>query len=146
MTDSKGKRKNNLPPNYLGTCPPEKKREIQRMGTEAAARKCRERRRMSMILDIIGSKPVNPGKVTDIADIKSFADINKKNLVALELMMSVAMGMALKGDLKAMEFIRDTTGQKPVERVMDVTDDPAEMSIDALAELLRERRKEDDSV
>ncbi len=42
-----------------------------------------------------------------------------------EAIAAAAFKRTLSGDIKAMEFIRDTCGQKPVEKVMIADVDPA---------------------
>ncbi len=45
-------------------------------------------------------------------------------LTGAELIALTAYNKALSGDVKAMEFVRDTAGQKPVEKVMYADVDP----------------------
>ena len=48
-----------------------------------------------------------------------------KTMTGTEAMAAKAFQAALKGDWKAWELVRDTAGQKPVERVMVADVDPS---------------------
>lgn len=45
-------------------------------------------------------------------------DEDGNNVTGAEALATKAFKCALCGDLKAMEFVRDTAGQKPVDKVM----------------------------
>lgn len=45
-------------------------------------------------------------------------DVDGKKLTGAEAIALTAFQRALGGDMKAMEFVRDTAGQKPIEKVM----------------------------
>lgn len=46
-----------------------------------------------------------------------FVDDNGKKITGAEALALSAFRKALSGDIKAMEFVRDTSGQKPVEKI-----------------------------
>lgn len=56
-------------------------------------------------------------------DIKSFAEFNGKNITVEQAIMLKQLQKALKGDINSAVFIRDTSGQKPVD-VQQVTNVP----------------------
>lgn len=45
-------------------------------------------------------------------------DVDGRKLTGAEAIALTAFQKALGGDMKAMEFVRDTAGQKPIEKVM----------------------------
>ncbi len=51
---------------------------------------------------------------------KEYTDKSGITLDGTTMLMVAAMNKAQKGDMRALEFIRDTVGQKPVERIESV--------------------------
>lgn len=51
-------------------------------------------------------------------------DKNGTVMTGAEAMAAKIFQMALKGDLKAWELVRDTAGQKPIEKVLNANIDP----------------------
>ena len=51
-------------------------------------------------------------------------------------MMSAAVAKAIKGDIKAAEFVRDTIGQKPKEQVEVSSSTAVQQGINKLKDLL----------
>lgn len=49
---------------------------------------------------------------------KGFTDKNGKELTGAEVLTAKLFEQAMKGNVKAFEVLRDTVGQKPVEKVM----------------------------
>ncbi len=56
-------------------------------------------------------------------------------LTGAEILAVAAFRKAASGDIKAMEFVRDTAGQKPVEKVQMKTDVNISDSADRLSDL-----------
>ncbi|MBO5701332.1 MAG: hypothetical protein J6S71_02730 [Clostridia bacterium] len=52
-------------------------------------------------------------------------DGKNKNLTGAEILALTAFRKAMNGDIKAMEFVRDTAGQKPAEKVIVADVDPS---------------------
>ena len=96
----------------------EKQRKIASQGGKAAAKKKAERRSFKECLDILLNK-----KVKDL----DFKDSFKSSLVKIgadiendQVDMAIAIAQvarALTGDPKSYEKIRDTLGEKPVEKI-----------------------------
>jgi hypothetical protein len=61
--------------------------------------------------------PMKSGKFADIESIKNFAALKGKNINVQEAMIISMLQRAMRGDVKAAEWIRDTAGQKPVENM-----------------------------
>lgn len=55
---------------------------------------------------------------------KEITDKSGNTMTGAEAMAAKVFQQALKGDLKAFEIVRDTAGQKPVEKVMIADVDP----------------------
>lgn len=58
-----------------------------------------------------------PIKEGDIDEITSLASVKGKNMTASQAMILAQVRRAIEGDSKAFEVIRDTAGQKPIEKV-----------------------------
>lgn len=87
-----------------------------KVGQKKSAETRKKNRSMKLTLQALLDMPLkNPknSKLTSIEDIRSFASLQGKNITVEEAMMIKAIQRALKGDLQSMQFIRDTSGQKP---------------------------------
>lgn len=58
-----------------------------------------------------------PIKEGDIDEITSLASVKGKNMTTSQAMILSQVRRAIEGDSKAFEVIRDTAGQKPIEKV-----------------------------
>jgi hypothetical protein len=58
-----------------------------------------------------------PIKEGDIDEITSLASVKGKNITTSKAMILAQVRRAIEGDSKAFEVIRDTAGQKPIEKV-----------------------------
>lgn len=82
-------------------------------GRKAAAASVEARRKkasMRMALDVLLEKDYNIKDPDDAA--------KRKDVSGAEALALVMMGKALRGDPKAWELVRDTAGQKPIERMV----------------------------
>lgn len=100
----------------------EKAREIGAKGGKASVEARRKKRDLRLALEALLE-----------------SDVKKKNLSGKEQDMSVAEAIsleqvrkALKGDSKAYEIIRDSSGQKPIDKIQ-----VAEVDADVLSEVER---------
>lgn len=103
------------PQNLIGfdKMPKEKFAEIHAKGVEKARQKNKERREMKEQLKTLLSMP--------IMDIKTKAELSDLGIEEKDMNNQMAITLALfqkalYGDTKAYEIIRDTIGEKPVER------------------------------
>ena len=60
---------------------------------------------------------IKDGKGADVEKIKSFGDLKGKNITVEDAILIAIIHKALKGDVQASNFIRDTSGQKVAEKV-----------------------------
>lgn len=93
----------------------EEARERGRNGGIASGKARREKKLMRETLDILLSMPLKNGKGANVEEIKSFAALKGKNITVQDAVMLAQIQKALKGDTTAAAFVRDTSGQKPVE-------------------------------
>lgn len=103
--------------NEFSNMTPEQRRENGRKGGIASGEAKRKKRAMRETLDVLLAMPMKSGKFADIESIKNFAAIKGKNINVQEAMIISMLQRAMKGDVKAAEWIRDTAGQKPIENM-----------------------------
>ena len=100
----------------------EEQKIIATQGGKASGAARRKKRNMQEFASIILGLAMKSGEVHSVEDITSLADIKGKNLTVDQAILLKQAEKALKGDLRSAEFIRDTSGQKPIETVKaDVT-------------------------
>lgn len=96
---------------------PEERRENGRKGGIASGEAKRKKKAMKETLDVLLSMPMKNGRSIDIESVKNFAAIKGKNINVQEAMIISMLQRAMKGDVKAAEWIRDTAGQKPTDNM-----------------------------
>lgn len=92
-------------------------REIARKGGIASGKKRREKKAMKETLETLLQMPLKSGKATDLDEIKNIAALKGKNITVQEAIMLAQIQKAMKGDTKAAEYVRDTSGNKLKEGV-----------------------------
>lgn len=95
--------------------------EWGRKGGRANAEQHKKRKALKDTIEILMNMPVSKGKVADIEGIRSFAELNGKNITVDQAIMIRLVQKALKGDLNAVAMIRDTVGEKPTDK-MEIKD------------------------
>ena len=88
-------------------------RERGSMGGIASGKARRERKAMKETLETLLSMPLKNGQEADLDEIQSLAATKGKNISVQEAIMLAQIQKAMKGDTKAAEYVRDTIGQKP---------------------------------
>lgn len=97
---------------------PEERRENGRKGGIKSGETKRRKKAMKETLEVLLSMPMKKGKVADVDTIKNFADLKGKNVNVETAMLLAAIQRYFKtGDPKLLEFIRDTSGQKPTDNM-----------------------------
>ena len=97
---------------------PEGKKRASEAGKKAGVASGIAKRRKKLMresLEILCQLPAKGGRATDVESIKNFAELKGKNITVEQAMLIAQIKKALSGDTKAIEFIRDTMGQKPVD-------------------------------
>lgn len=83
----------------------------------ASGKARREKKAMKETLEALLSMPMKSGKAVDVEAVKNFAALKGKNITVQEAMAIAMLQKAMKGNVKAAEWIRDTAGQKPVDNM-----------------------------
>lgn len=84
----------------------------------------KEKKAMKETAEMILGLTLKDGTVTDLEDIQSMAAANGKNITVQDAIILKQAQKALRGDIRAAEFIRDTSGNRPTnEQRMDVAVD-----------------------
>ena len=82
------------------------------MGGIASGKVRREKKAMKDTLATLLAMPLKDGVSDDIEKIQSIASLNGKNITVQEAIMLAQIKKAVKGDTKAAEFVRDSSGNK----------------------------------
>lgn len=101
-------KENNLIP--LNKRTKEEQREIARKGGVASGKARRKKKLLRQIIDEIGESRLNTNEAKDIAKTLG---IRQKDVTYDVAVMFKAVSEAMNGNIKAMEFMRDTRGQSP---------------------------------
>lgn len=99
----------------LQTIDPEKAREIRRKGQEAQAAKYRQRKTIKEILT--GILAENAAETLQSAAVLEYAEKHGKTLSNYDAVVIAQVVEAQKGSTRAAEFVRDSVGDKPGEKV-----------------------------
>ena len=91
--------------------------ETARKGGIASGKARREKRDMKDTALIMLSMSLREGKIDNIENIKSIAELNGKNISTQSAIILKQILNALKGDSRAAEFVRDISGNKQKEGV-----------------------------
>lgn len=103
---------------------PEEALEYGRKGAEASARARRRKRDMRETFRDLLDMPLKEG---DLEEVTALAGANRKNVTVGEAIALIMANKAIKGDVRAAEFVRDTSGQRPASTVQ-VTETSREAS------------------
>ena len=87
-----------------------------RKGGIESGKSRRRTKEMRERLEILLSMPLTSGKGADIESIKSFGALKGKNITVEDAVLIAITQKALKGDIQAGTFLRDTCGEKPKEK------------------------------
>lgn len=93
----------------------EQQAEIARRGGKASAESKRRKKEMRERLELLLSMPISNGKGAELEKIKSYGAIKGKNVTVEDAILIAIAQKAMKGDISAGTFIRDTVGEKPTE-------------------------------
>ncbi len=91
-------------------------------GGIASGKARREKKAMRDTLSDLLSMPLNEGH---LEEIKCLASVKGKNITVQEAIMLAQIKKAMKGDTRAAEYIRDTSGNKLREGLLDYEEQQA---------------------
>jgi len=98
----------------LRTLTSDEAREIGKKGGKASAKARQKKKQMRETLELLLSMPLENANIDCLENIKGFKDLKGKNITVQDAIMIAQVQKALKGDIRAAEYIRDTAGQKPI--------------------------------
>ena len=96
---------------------PKQLREQTRKGGIASGKARREKKQFRETLEAILFMPMKDGKDISVDEIQNFAAIKGKNISVQEAILISQVQKAMKGDTRAAEYVRDTIGQKPSDKL-----------------------------
>ena len=105
----------------------------------ASGKARREKKAMKDTLATLLAMAWNEGEVADAEEISSIAALQGKNLTVQEVIMLAQIQKAVKGDTRAAEFVRDSSGNKLKEGIElsgEVNNPFAELSTEELKKLI----------
>lgn len=118
---SRGNVENLLKPDDLT---PEQRRENARKAGKASAEAKKRRKAMRESLEVLLNLGMSEGEITDPETVKCWNELQGKNITVQDAVLVKQIMKAVKGDTKAAEFVRDTSGNRPTnEQRMDVAVD-----------------------
>lgn len=95
----------------------EEAREKGRKGGIASGKARREKKLFKETLEALLSMPMKDGKSVDVDKIKNYAAIKGQNISVQEAILIAQIQKAMKGDTRAAEYVRDTIGQEPTDKM-----------------------------
>ena len=109
---------------------------------KAAAKKRREKKQMQEIAKIVLHMPFE-GTDAQLDDLEglSFEDYPDRKLTVSEISILKVAKKAMRGDIAAIQFLRDTAGEKPVEQIEVSADIRA--ACDEIGKLIEAKRNAD---
>lgn len=118
---SRGNVENLLKPDDLT---PKQRRENARKAGKASAEAKKRRKAMRESLEVLLNLGMSEGEITDPETVKCWNELQGKNITVQDAVLVKQIMKAVKGDTKAAEFVRDTSGNRPTnEQRMDVAVD-----------------------
>lgn len=88
-----------------------------RLGGKKSGETKRRKKAMKEVLGVLLDMPMKAGKAADVEAIRNFAALRGRNITVSEAILIAQIQRALQGNVQSAEFIRDTSGQKPVEDI-----------------------------
>ena len=98
----------------------EKHRELSRKGAEKSHQVARERRTAKQALEDILKLDCTPGIIENAElpeELKEIMKVHADSLTLYDLLMCVAVGVGVGGNVRALEFVRDSVGDMPTKQV-----------------------------
>lgn len=88
-----------------------------RKGGIASGNARREKKAMKETLKALLTLPLEESQIVDIETIQSLATLEGRNITVQEAILLQQVKKAMDGDTKAAEYVRDTAGEKPTDKV-----------------------------
>ena len=109
-------------PNIMDNLKPFKKgdsraAEAGRKSGEVRRKKAQERQTLKSSLKTLLTVSLKRGEIVEVDEIMDLADIENINIDVQTAISIATIQRALQGDIQAVQFIRDTIGEKPSDKV-----------------------------
>lgn len=104
-------------PGKLRKITSEEAREMQRIGAQKVKERNASRKQMKFTIDTLLSKSLKKGELCTADDVMSLAEMDGKNIDVQTAIMIAVVQRALMGDMSAVQFLRDTVGEKPSDKI-----------------------------
>ena len=104
-------------PGKLRKITSEEAREMQRIGAQKLKERNASRKQMKFTIDTLLSKSLKKGELCTADDVMSLAEMDGKNIDVQTAIMIAVVQRALMGDMTAVQFLRDTVGGKPSDKI-----------------------------
>ena len=95
----------------------EQAREMQKRSAASRRARTEARKSMKYTLDILLSKTLRSGSICLPEEIQNLAEAEGLNVDLQTAINIQVIQRALSGDMQAVQFIRDTIGEKPKDKV-----------------------------
>lgn len=95
----------------------EEARELGRSGGIASGEARRKKRAMKETLNILLDMATKDGELFDIEEAQNLMQLEGKPITVEQAILVAQIIKATKGDTRAAEYVRDTSGNKPVENI-----------------------------
>lgn len=142
MSDNRNKGWNNLRPGGFSKIDKDELREISKRGQEKSLEVRRQKKTAKECLDSVLSLEVTDEIIAGAElpdDLKEQLIAKNPHITMYELIQLVSVGLAVGGDLKAVEYVRDTYGDKPTNKVSVSNEDIMTDADRALMKQIQER-------
>jgi len=121
----------------------EELRNRAKKGGKASGKARRDKREQKQIILDVLSMPLKEGSIEEITSLTAAAGAN---LSVNQAIVIQQVKKALKGDKKAAEYLRDTAGQKPSDKVQLNTGVNIDDAINRIDSYLKGRKKNEETV
>lgn len=91
--------------------------ELGKLGVQVREAKRKERLKMQEEMKLLLQMAIKKGNITEPEDILSMEEAEKMNVSAQTAIAIAMLKRAMMGDVQAGQFIRDTIGEKPSDKV-----------------------------
>lgn len=104
-------------------CTKEQLREYGKKGGKKTKAEFKTAKPMKDTLEVLLNMALDAGKVCSIEQIQAFGKLQGKNIKVKDAVCVRLVQRALRGDLRAIELMRDSIGEKPVDNlnIADIT-------------------------
>ena len=104
-------------PGKLRKITSEQAREMQAIGAEKKRVERLKRESMKFTINTLLSKTLKKGELCTADDVMSLAEMDGKNVDVQTAIIIAVVQRAMMGDMTAVQFLGDTVGEKPSDKI-----------------------------